>query len=288
MNATDMNESQSGAGSIGEILVAQGRMKPEQARAVMEEQRRSGQRFGDTALRLGFIKADDIRHALAAQFRYPFLDAKGSKVSKEVIAAYDPFTPAVEQLRGIRAEVVLRSLNSERTEKAIAIVSSSRGDGRSFLAANLGVVFAQLGERTLVVDADMRNPRQHSLFGLENREGLSTVLSARSQLAASIQRVPGLNLSVLPAGPTPPNPQELLLGQAMLPLLADVGRDFDIVLIDTPASDTSDAHALAARVGAALLVVRRNRTLIAPTHRLKERLEQSGCLMIGAVMNSSV
>jgi receptor protein-tyrosine kinase len=275
-------------GSIGEILVAQGRLKPEQAQIVLEDQRRTGQRFGDAAVRLRLVQPEDIRRALAAQFRYPFLQSGESAVAKTVIAAYDPFTPEVEALRGIRAQIILRSLDIERREKAIAVVSARRGDGRSFLAANLAVVFAQLGERTLVIDGDLRAPSQHTLFGLENREGLSSVLAGRCPLERAVQRVPGLNLSVLTSGPVPPNPQELLLGPALLPLLNTLERDFDVVLVDTPPAETADAYTLGARIGAALLVASRNRTRLEPTRRLKESLEQSGCVMLGAVMNSAI
>jgi receptor protein-tyrosine kinase len=274
-------------GSIGEILITQGRLKPDQAEMVLEDQRHTGQRFGDAAVRLRLVRPEDIRRALAAQFRYPFLQVGESKVSPEVIAAYDPFTPQVEALRGIRAQIILRSLDVERREKAIAVVSPRRGDGRSCLTANLAVVFAQLGERTLVIDGDLRNPRQHALFGLENRDGLSSVLAGRSAAHAAIQRVPGLNLSVLTSGPTPPNPQELLLGPTLLPLLTEIDRSFDVVLVDTPAADNADAYTLGARIGAALLVVARHKTRLEPARRLKETLEASGCMMLGAVMNSA-
>ncbi|MDE3011230.1 MAG: polysaccharide biosynthesis tyrosine autokinase [Pseudomonadota bacterium] len=254
---------------------------------VLADQRRTGLRFGDSAVRLRLVQPEDIRRALAAQFRYPFLSAGEHSVSKEVIAAYDPFTPQVEVLRGIRAQIMLRTLEVARQEKAIAVVSAGRHEGRSWLTANLAVVFAQLGERTLVIDADLRNPRQDALFGIENREGLSSVLAGRCSYEHAVQRVPGLNLSVLTAGPIPPNPQELLLGPALLPLLATADRDFDMVLVDTPAALNADAYTLGARIGAAILLTHRHQSRLVPVRRLTETLEQSGCVMLGAVMNST-
>ena len=96
------------------------------------------------------------------------------------------------------------------------------------------MVFSQLGERTLVVDADMRSPRQHLLFGVENRAGLSAALSGRGT-PDIIQRVPALrDLSVLPAGTVPPNPQELLARPSFGQLLQQLGAEYDVILIDTP------------------------------------------------------
>ena len=105
---------------------------------------------------------------------------------------------------------MLRWFDRAEERQVLTIVGAERGEGRSYLAANLAIVFSQLGERTLLVDADLREPRQHYLFHLENQIGFSTLLAGRSREEA-IVRIPDLaGLSVLPAGPTPPNPLELL------------------------------------------------------------------------------
>ncbi len=272
-------------GSIGALLVTSGRLTTTQANVVLEHQRRTGERFGDAAVRLGLVKPEAIRAALSAQFRYPYLAPGNHTVAPEVIAAYEPFTPAVERFRGLRARLMLRLLEMDRPTKAIAVVSPGEGEGRSYLVANLGVVFAQLGERTLIVDADLREPRQHALFGLENRQGLSHLLSGRVVTDDTVKHVPGLNLDVLPAGAVPPNPQELLLGPRLLPLIAELSHGYDIVLFDTSAAGTEDAVSLAARLGVALLVARRNATSLPATKALVKRLTESGCVIAGAAFS---
>ena len=105
---------------------------------------------------------------------------------------------------------MLRWFDTDPAHKALAIISGERREGRSYIAANLAVVFSQLGEHTLLIDADMRNPSQHKLFGLDNGGGLSAVLSGRGR-PVTVKHVPGLpDLWVLPAGAPPPNPLELL------------------------------------------------------------------------------
>jgi len=211
--------------SIGAILIDAGRLKPESAEKILRLQRDEGLRFGDAATRLGLLKQSDIDFALARQFDYPYLLRGQSLVSEELVAAYSPFTPQVEALRALRSQLMLRWFDTDPAHKALAVVSAERREGRSFIAGNLAIVFSQLGEHTLLIDADMRNPCQHTLFGLENRAGLSAVLSGRGG-PDTIQRIPSLlDLSVLTAGAQPPNPSELL----SRPLFSQLLHEFMIV-----------------------------------------------------------
>ena len=114
----------------------------------------------------------------------------------------------------------------------VALASVDQGDGKSFICANLAVVFAQLGESTLVIDADLRRPTQQTIFGLRNRMGLSGVLSGRAGLS-EVRRMRSLpNLSILPAGAMPPNPQELLSRGTFRRVLKEMSAHFDVILID--------------------------------------------------------
>src|SRR6185503_6302746 len=118
--------------------------------------------------------------------------------------------------------------------RTLAITSPGAREGRSFIAANLAVVFAQLGQRTLLIDADFRAPRQQAIFNISDRFGLSSVLSGRADLSAAVP-VSGLTgLSVLPAGPLPPNPLELLSRPSFAALLGKAQAEYDVILIDTP------------------------------------------------------
>jgi len=168
----------------------------------------------------------------------------------------------------------------------LAVISAARQEGRSFVAANLAVVFSQLGEHTLLVDSDMRSPCQHGLFGIENRVGLSNMLSARVGREA-LQRISGLpRLSVLPAGARPPNPLELLSRPAFPRLLQDLAEDFDVIILDTPpAAFFADAQTVAARAGAALIVARQNTSRISELRLVSDAATRAGAAVLGTVLN---
>ena len=269
MNTEDMsyapeNPKAKSAGiarSIGAILIDAGRLSAEDAEKILRLQKTEALRFGDAALRLKLLTEDDIRFALSRQFDYPYLPMGDESLSQELVAAYKPFGPAVEQLRALRSQLMLRWFDGASERKALAVVSPARGDGRSFLAANLAIVFSQLGERTLLVDADLRRPRQHQLFHIPSGAGLSDAIAGRVG-PECVVRIPSLlGLSVLPAGAEPPNPQELLGRPAFIELLQGLSRNFDTIILDTPASsEFADAQTVAARAGAAVVVARKNRT----------------------------
>ncbi|NMM27751.1 MAG: chain length determinant protein tyrosine kinase EpsG [Glaciimonas sp.] len=273
--------------SIGAILVEAGRLSADNAEKIVHLQRERGQRFGETAIGLGLLTQADIEMGLSRQFDFPYLLKGESQVSHELIAAYDPFCAEVEALRALRSQLMLRWFGSAEEHIALAITSPERNEGRSFLAANLAVAFSQLGERTLLIDADMRNPRQHALFGLPNRNGLSAILSGRSQIDA-IARIPSLiDLSVLPAGAIPPNPQELLARPLFKQLLHELTRRYDVILIDTPATDVfADAQSVAARAGAALVIARKDVSHIHAVRNLVDTMRQSSIVVVGTVLNT--
>ena len=272
--------------SIGAILVQEGRLTIEDAEKVLRVQREEGLQFGTAAIQLGVLTEADIEFALSQQFNYPCLNREDSGVSGDLVAAYGPPGPQLEALRTLRTQLLLRCFDAAPDHNALAIVSGSRQEGRSILAANLAIVFSQLGENTLLIDADMRHPRQHQLFGLENRNGLSAMLSGRSSRDV-VKRIPGLNnLSVLVSGITPPNPLELLSRSAFPELLRDLGKEFDVILIDTPASsDCADAQTIAARAGSALIVVRNNRARMSSVRNLAQGIADAGAAIVGSVLN---
>lgn len=268
--------------SVGAILIDAGKLTPENAERVLRLQKETGLRFGEAAMRLGLVQEDDLLRALAEQFDYGYVMPGENSLSPELIAAFQPFSPEVESLRALRSQLMLRWLGDDQETHAIAVTSPGTKDGRSFLAANLAVVFSQLGEHTLLIDADMRNPRQHELFRIDNRTGLSAILSGRGD-ATAIQRIAALqDLSVLPAGAVPPNPQELLARPMFARLMDELTREFDVVILDTPPGDAvADAHTLATRAGAALLVARKNVTQVRALRRLTEHLQQGTARVVG-------
>jgi chain length determinant protein tyrosine kinase EpsG len=283
-------QTHAGSRSIGSILIDAGRLSAEKTESILRLQNELSLRFGDAAIELGLLDKSDIHFALSRQFDYPCLPADDDSLSHELVAAYQPHSPTVERLRALRNQLILRQFDgASKKRHSLAIVSPGKGEGRSFLAANLAIVFSQLGERTLLIDADLRDPRQHDLFKISNVGGLSGLLAGRTSDAAVVVRIPSLpGLFVLPAGAVPPNPLELLGRPAFGELLRTLGRDFDVLIIDTPpASDYSDAQTIAVRAGSALVVGRENASLAADVAILADSLRQSGAQLVGAVLNEA-
>lgn len=288
MNAMTDTPKAAASRAIGAILIDTGRLTPEAAERVLKLQKEQGLRFGDAAIQLGLLTEADIQQALSRQYDYPYLMPGDDRVSEEVVAAFKPFSPVVEQLRALRSQLMLRWFDAEAGHKTLAVVSAGRSEGRSFTAANLAVVFSQLGERTLLIDADLRNPRQHQLFRLENKLGLSSLLAGRAELAEAVVRIPGLiDLSVLPAGATPPNPQELLSRPLFNALIATASGQYDIVIVDTAAgSETADSQAVAARTRGAVVVARKDISLAPQVQALVSSLQHAGVAVVGSVLNN--
>lgn len=271
--------------SIGAILVDAGKLTPEKAESVLRLQKEKHLPFGEAAIKLGLLSPEDVRFALARQYHYSYLLKSNHIVSDELVAAYQPFSPQVESLRALRSQLMLRWFADEAQNKTLSIVSPGSKEGRSYLAANLAIVFSQLGERTLLIDANMRHPKQHKLFKLENSSGLSSILSGRAD-ANTIQRVASfMDLSVLTAGPIPPNPQELLGRPIFDSLLASASQDYDIILIDTPpASHCADAHIISMHTSGALVVARQNNSSLRAVHQMADGMAQLGVSLIGTVL----
>jgi chain length determinant protein tyrosine kinase EpsG len=271
--------------SIGRILLDADKLKAGDAERALRYAREKGIRFGEACIELRLVTQADIDSALSQQFDYPYLrpgDQQG--LSDELVAAYTPFSPQVEALRALRTQLLLRWFAPER--RVLAVVSPSRGDGRTYLAANLAVVFSQLGERTLLIDADMRHARQHTLFKLANQYGLSALLTGRVN-GAAIERVGQFaNLSVLPSGATPPNPLELVSRPEFADVLKAESNNFDVILVDTPAaSASSDAQAIAARAGGALIVAREDSSRVEVLSRLVASMQSTQTEVVGSVLN---
>ena len=269
--------------SIGSLLLASGKITPESAERVLRMQKELGIRFGEAAQRLGLVTDADIQQVLARQFDYPYLQQGEGKYSDKLIAAYQPFSPQVETLRAIRSQLMLRWMALGR--KSLVVAGVNDGDGASLFAANLAVVFSQLGEQTLLVDANLRNPSQHEVFGLDGRQGLSDILAGRAERDVIARIESFVDLSVLGAGTLPPNPQELLSRPAFSALRTELESSYDVVLYDSAAfSLGSDALALAARTGGVLLVARKNHTPVADLNAMTEQMLHSGAQVIGSVL----
>jgi protein-tyrosine kinase len=271
---------------IGAILLREKRITDEQAQRILRLQREQGLRFGEAGIRLGFLTEADIEFALARQFNSPYLQAGESTISRKVFAAFAASGVETESIRALRGQLMMRWFDTDPSHRALAVISGERSEGRSFIVSNLAVVFCLLGRRTLLIDADLRHPTQHSLFGLGNRSGLSAILSGRGGEEA-IERVPGLqDLSILPAGIVPPNPIELLSQPLFSKLLKELGREYEFILIDSPAAaDYADAQTIAVRAGGALIVARKNSTRMWKVRGVSDSVVDTSATVVGTVLN---
>ena len=272
--------------SIGSIIAETRNLTAEQVEKVLNYQREKGIRFGEAAIALGFASTDDVLFALSQQFHYPYAAEDRRKANPELVALNQPFGVQSESFRAIRSQIMMRLFNEGQDRRAIAVVSPDSGDGKSFFSANLAVTLAQLGGRTLLVDADMRGPRQHQIFGIDNNAGLSGILSGRAE-AKVIQQVPGVpSLFVLPVGITPPNPLELVERPAFGLLVRELLSKFDHVVVDTPAAQYgSDCAVIAARCGAALVVARKDKSQVSSLEELVSNLAETPAILAGVIFN---
>lgn len=271
---------------LAAILIESGRLTAEEAAQIQRLQRERGLQFGEAALASGMLTADDLQFALARQFDFPYLSKDSSLLSTELIAAFNPYCEEVEALRALRSHIMLRWFTGAPERKSLAIVSPSRHGGRSYLAANLAIVFSQLGERTLLIDADLRHPRQHELFQLDGEIGLSSVLAGQYHVTDCIRNIPDLlDLAVLPAGTTPPNPQELIARGALNMRIRELGEEYDAIIVDTPEIEgIADVHLIASATGAALMVAQKGRTSVSSVSLATAALRQVGVTVIGSVL----
>lgn len=282
----DTQDSNIADRSIGSILADLRNLSADQVEKIVRHQRDHSVRFGEAAVTLGFASNDDVLFALSQQFHYPYAPEERRQASPELAALNQPFGVQAESFRAIRSQLMMRLFNEGQERRAIAVVSPEAGDGKTFFAANLSVVLAQLGGRTLLVDADLRHPRQHDVFGVDNRAGLSGILSGRAE-AKVIQQVPGVpSLFVLPVGITPPNPLELVERPAFGLLIRELMSKFDHVVVDTPAACYgSDSAVIAARCGAALVVARKDQGRVPALQDLVANLSETPAVVAGVVFN---
>lgn len=273
---------------IGSILAMQGKLGHGDIRRVLDLQQTESLRFGEASLRLNLITVEDLCQALATQYELPHLQPDNGRVNAELVVAYEPFHRCAEEIRALRTQLLIRATRGEIGSRRLAVVSASRGDGRSYLAANLAVAFAQLGRRTLLIDADLRRPRLHRLFDVPDRIGLSAVLDRRADRSAVVALPEFGTLWLLPAGARPPNPLELLSREALPALLGELQPSFDMVLFDTPAVEScADAHSVALRSGNVLVVARRGRSRMAAVDDLVAQITDAGARAVGTVFNAS-
>ncbi len=270
--------------TIGRILLDEGKLSAQDAERVLRLHKEKKLLFGAAATQLGLVTEADVQQALARQFDYPYLAAGEGGYARELIAAYEPFDPQVEALRALRSQLMLRWFGLGK--RMLAIVSADPEDGAGTLAANLAIVFSQLGERTLLIDANLRADGASRLFNRAGGMGLSDLLAERAGLDVVGRVREFVDLSLLPAGTRPPNPAELLSRARLAQVLEDLAGSHDVILLDTPAASLGgDFQIAAARAGGALLVARRHRSRVRELAGIKAMITAAGASVVGAVVS---
>ena len=205
------------------------------------------------------------------------VSARGQQVQHEAMSE------VAEAYRTLRTAIYFGGTKSLRT---ILVTSPAPGDGKSTSASNLAIAMAQAGHRTVLVDCDFRKPVQHKVFELEAAVGLTTVLATKAKLRDAVRPTPVDRLYVLPCGPIPSNPSEILTGKPFEQLMNALTEAFDRVVIDSPpVAPVSDAQILAASADAVVLVVRTNKSTRRVSTYAVDALQKVGANILGVVVN---
>lgn len=286
-NALLASSTQWADSAMGEILVELEKLRFEDVDRIIDYQREKGLYFGEAAVELKLVRQEDILHALSTQFGYSY-NPNEELLSKDTVMAYSPFGEQAEEFRSLRSHLLSGWLAPDR--KTLAVVSPENQEGRSYVASNLALAFSQSGHSTLLIDADMRAPRQHEIFNFRRRLGLSMLLAGRVKVE-DLDMLPDQvssfrHLSVLACGALPPNPAELLSRGTFPRILRELEKFFDVIIIDTPpAKYKADLVSIAAVAGSALLVTRAGRSRMDATKHLISNLSDIKAKVVGAVLN---
>lgn len=277
-----MNDMNSKQASIGKLLLQTGKLSPENIDMILTEQRTHGLRFGEAAKQLKLIKQSDIDEVLASQFEFDSNHLKG-KIDKIVLPINQPFSKQAEKIRSLRNQISVRWLNNS---KSIMLTSPQKRSGTSMLAANMAVSFAQIGKKTLLVDANMRNPAQHEIFNVKNGLGFSDLIAGKAGLDQITEIQPLNNLTVMLSGVIPPNPAELISRGKLKHILLQLETEFDVIIFDTPSTlDYEDAIAMSSYIKGILLVIRKHKTSIKQVRKITSQLEMQKSDVVGAFIN---
>lgn len=203
---------------------------------------------------------------------------------RHLIAKISPQSPISEQYRTIRTNLQFASVDEPL--QSILITSAGPSSGKSLTAANLAVVYAQQGKKTLLIDADMRKPTVHYTFRVDNLRGLSNMLVGDTTLEQAVSPSDVDNLDVLTCGPIPPNPAELLASKRMEEILKQANQLYDFVIFDTPPLlAVTDAKILANIVDGCILVIRSKVTKMEEVEKATDLLDDGRAKVLGAILN---
>jgi polysaccharide biosynthesis transport protein len=239
--------------------------------------------FTDTRMR----SADDIKNVLGLTIMgiVPHIQTGRTQSDRGTVVHHEPMSDVAESYRTVRTALYFGAGGG--SVRTLLITSPAPGDGKTTLASNLAIAMTQAGNRVVLLDCDFRKPTQHRIFQLDKRHGLSNVLAGELTLEQAIQHpkaIPGL--SVVPCGPIPANPSEILNSQGFADVLAKLSEQYDQVLIDSaPVLPVTDSRILAASCDAVILAVRAEKTTRPAATLAREHLLSVGGRVLGVVVN---
>ncbi|SDX26754.1 CpsD/CapB family tyrosine-protein kinase [Paenibacillus sp. CF384] len=205
--------------------------------------------------------------------------------SRYLITYYEPKSPISEAYRAMRTNIDFSSVDDHI--QVIMGTSASPGEGKSTTIANIAVVYAQANKKVVLIDADMRKPTMHHTFGQSNRQGLSSLLSRQCELDEAVKATDIPNLYIIPSGPVPPNPSEMVASQRMSALIEELRTKFDIVLIDTPPTlAVTDAQLISTKCDGVLLVVESGKIKRDAVIKAKQQLTHVKARILGVVLKN--
>lgn len=205
----------------------------------------------------------------------------------KLVTLTDPRSSAAEAFRTLRTNLIFSSV--ERTVDTLLVTSAAQNEDKSVVLANLAVTFAQAGNKTIIVDADLRQPKQHEIWGVSNERGLTTMIIENKAIAEPPLVPTSIpELSILPSGPLPPIPADVLSSQRLVEVIGVLKARAHYILFDSPpVLAASDAALLGAKVDGVVLVVRAGATRRDHAARAREALERVHVRLLGAVLTNA-
>lgn len=269
--------------TIGNLLVESGKLKNDQMDAIISFQKKEKIKFGEAAVKLGYLDERDILFALSQQFDFACLDKTDESFSSELITAYEPYSSSGKAYRDIREQIFQNWISLGN--KTIAVIPLELTRASSACSANLAVVFSQLGLKTIVIDADLRNPSLHHYFKIENKIGLSDIIAGRADFSCVHILHKLKSLTVLTSGTKAPNPQDLLARPNMGLILEELKQHFDVIILNCPPiSNFIDSQIIAMRTKGAIFTIN---THITKANELKvaaEKIISASATIIGSIL----
>jgi Mrp family chromosome partitioning ATPase len=270
---------------LGEVLVGLGALRKEQVDQILDHQANTGKLFGEASIEMGLVTPAMLRVAQERQHGVKVLPPEDESVDHRVVAAFDPHNEFVERIRVMLLNLGIM-LSTQGAAKIVMVAGVEAARESALVAANLAVVCAQGGTRTLLVDANLDQPVHNHLFRVNNRTGVSTLLASTDAPLRLAQQTAIDNLWVIPAGPSRPDASALLEREQLVHRLLPVIEDFDAVVIECGSLLAPLVARAAIGVHGALIAVREHESSLNELRSLVEMISLKGVPQSSVVMMS--